>query len=575
MALRKQMTAAILFALLACGAAAAQVENTVDVGGRHLAYRLYGRGTPTVVIDVGVGESFETWLPIAEELSKATSVLVYNRAGYGRSGMGPLPRDAAAEASDLKALLKKAGIKSPYILVGHSLGGMNLQVFAHEYPDGVAGLVLLDPPPRGWLVGKDFPALKDLFLRMTGDMEKSAEAAGKSGDANERSQAPFLKTIASEHRSMFGSSARSLLAVDSFGALPMVVIAASRANPQFGKDADAYQKFWIEENRKLARLSTAGEFVLAERSSHHIYRDAPEVVLAAIKKLLAIGPEIKTGRTSSGSPRLGNAQKPMDLVYVANSGVLVSCGGKKVLIDALFDKPNPEYRAPSTEVLEKIIKGRPPFDGVDLVLVTHNHPDHFAASVAARFMEAHPEMPLVAPVDAVAALRKTAPDWAKFEARVVPIDLKVGEKRPLVIKGIPVTAFRTLHGTADSPMNLMYLFDLGGRLVFHEGDSPGKPEEYRAFGLGGEHLDLALVHYWFPLEPNISAFFQKELKVDHIGLTHLPIRLEGDAPGKIDLVKKYYPDLFLLLPGMPARMFSAPDREQGRPNTTFFIKPSS
>ena len=281
-------TAPVLLALIVSPIlAAAQTENSVDVGGHKLYYQLHGRGTPTVVVDVGVGESIQPWLPIAALLSKSASVLLYERAGYGRSGMGPLPRDAKAEAADLKALLGKAGIKGPYILVGHSLGGMNMQVFAREYPEGLAGWVLLDPPPRGWLVGKDFPALKELFLRMTGDMEKSAAAAEKSGNEGERRQAPFLKTIASEHREMFGSSARSLLAVDSFGALPVVVIASGRPNPQFGAEADAYQKFWIEENRKLARLSTAGEFVLAERSTHQIHRDAPDVVLAAIRKLIA------------------------------------------------------------------------------------------------------------------------------------------------------------------------------------------------------------------------------------------------------------------------------------------------
>jgi pimeloyl-ACP methyl ester carboxylesterase len=282
----------VLAVFLAYGFSAAQIENTVYVGGHKLFYQLHGRGTPTVVIDVGVGESIQPWLPIAEDLSKSASVLLYERAGYGRSGMGPLPRNAKAEAADLKALIKSAGIKGPYVLVGHSLGGMNMQVFAREYPDGVIGMVLLDPPPRGWLAGKSFPALKELFLRMTEDMSKSAAAAEKSRDEKENRQAPFLRTIALEHQEMFGSSARQLLAVESFGGLRTVVIASGRPNPLFGADADAYQKFWIEENRKLARLSTAGEFVLAERSTHQIHKDAPDLVLAAIRKLLAGGGEL-------------------------------------------------------------------------------------------------------------------------------------------------------------------------------------------------------------------------------------------------------------------------------------------
>jgi 2-polyprenyl-3-methyl-5-hydroxy-6-metoxy-1,4-benzoquinol methylase/L-ascorbate metabolism protein UlaG (beta-lactamase superfamily) len=251
----------------------------------------------------------------------------------------------------------------------------------------------------------------------------------------------------------------------------------------------------------------------------------------------------------------GNA--PLVLAYVANSGVLVGSGETKVLIDALFDKPNPEYRAPAPEVLDKMMKGAPPFDGVDLVLITHNHPDHFDAALGVRYLEARPEPVLLAPADAVEEMRKAAADWTKIDSRVVSLDLKAGEKGMKDLNRIPVTGFRTLHsGDLESPMNLMYLVDLNGWRVFHEGDSNGKPEVYQGFGLGDTPVDVALVHFWFPLEPNCARFLQEVFKPDHIALTHLPIRLEGDAPGKIDQVRQYYKDIFLLLPGMPAKVFS-------------------
>jgi pimeloyl-ACP methyl ester carboxylesterase len=185
---------AALAGLLGSCDSAAQIENRVDVGGHRLFYQLHGRGNPAVVIDVGVGESLQSWSKVVADLSQTTSVLVYDRAGSGRSEMGPLPRNAKTEAADLKALLRNADIRGPYVLVGHSLGGLNMQVFAGDYPADVAGLALLDPPPRGWLAGNAFPGLKEIFLRAAEDMSRNAAAAGQSADANARRQAPFLET---------------------------------------------------------------------------------------------------------------------------------------------------------------------------------------------------------------------------------------------------------------------------------------------------------------------------------------------------------------------------------------------
>jgi L-ascorbate metabolism protein UlaG (beta-lactamase superfamily) len=290
--------------------------------------------------------------------------------------------------------------------------------------------------------------------------------------------------------------------------------------------------------------------------------------------ILALTVACSPGRAAEpGSPRqTGETAGPFTLTYVANMGVLVSSGETKVLVDALFDKPNPDYRAPAPEALDKIMKGVAPFDGVDLVLVTHNHPDHFDAGLAVRFLEARPEPVLMAPADAVEAMRQAAADWPRIEPRVVAIGLKVGEKRSLDVKGVPVTACRTLHsGDRDDPMNLMYLFEIEGRRVWHEGDPNGRCEIFQAFGLKDARLDLAVVHYWYPLEPNCARFLQEDLKVGHIALGHLPIRLEGDAPGKIDMVRQYYKDIFLLLPGTPAKSL----QEEGsvNPTTLFGLAP--
>lgn len=266
--------------------------------------------------------------------------------------------------------------------------------------------------------------------------------------------------------------------------------------------------------------------------------------------------------TPGGSPAIpverglaAQSRGPLTLTYVANEGVLISSGRHKVLVDAVFDKPHPDYRAPSAEVLGQMMAGAPPFDGVDLFLLTHNHPDHFAAPAAAEFLAASGKTVCLAPSDAVAELRKTL-EWTKIESRVIPLDLRVGERAVRDLQGIAVTAFRTLHsGDRESPMNLLFLFDLDGWRIFHEGDSPSNVEAMSGFELGKTPIDLALVHYWFPLEPKAAKFLQEVLKPGHIALMHLPIRLESDAPAKIDRVRKHYSDIFLLLPGMTPREF--------------------
>jgi glyoxylase-like metal-dependent hydrolase (beta-lactamase superfamily II) len=103
------------------------------------------------------------------------------------------------------------------------------------------------------------------------------------------------------------------------------------------------------------------------------------------------------------------ARPALVLTYVANSGVLVAAGDRKILIDALFDRPNPAYRAPSAETIDRMVDGIAPFDGVTAALVTHNHPDHFDPRVALRFLESRRDAVLVAPGDAVAAMRSAAP----------------------------------------------------------------------------------------------------------------------------------------------------------------------
>jgi len=116
----------------------------VDVGGYSLHINCVGQGSPTVVLDSGLGDFSAQWVRVQRQVSGTTRVCAYDRVGMGWSEMVPDPRDAKQITSELHTLLSKAGIEGPYVLVGHSLGGLSMLTYAARYPDEVAGVALVD-----------------------------------------------------------------------------------------------------------------------------------------------------------------------------------------------------------------------------------------------------------------------------------------------------------------------------------------------------------------------------------------------------------------------------------------------
>lgn len=257
-------------------------DQLVSIGSHRLQMHLEGKGAPAVVIDAGITDPLDKLRPLQERLARVTQVVIYNRAGYGQSEPGPLPRHAGREAEELKALLDKASVRGPYVLIGHSLGALNMQVFASKYPADVAGLVLLDPPPLSFILGRDYQDLRGMAEKMTAEWQATADSAAKSTDALEKAKSDFFRMIASEHREMFGETARLVDAVSTFGDLPLVVLAAGKPNPAFGEVAGEYQNYWVGQSRALAERSTNGKFILAEGASHYLYLDVPDLVAESI-----------------------------------------------------------------------------------------------------------------------------------------------------------------------------------------------------------------------------------------------------------------------------------------------------
>jgi pimeloyl-ACP methyl ester carboxylesterase len=237
-----------------------------------------------VVIEPGLGEAGRAWRPVIDALSRETMVVLYDRAGYGESDPGPMPRSADRVVEELSGLLVRTPVDPPYIVVGHSIGALNALLYASEHQPQVDGLVLLDPPPLEFMNGERFPRLQEMAEQTTAGFRRDAENARAEGDERE---ALYLEAVASEHEAMFESGWRWMASVKTLGDMPLVVIASGVPNPDFGQDAEAFQQFWRRSSEQLSTLSTRGRFVYLEDSTHDIPGDAPGEVIDAVDWCIA------------------------------------------------------------------------------------------------------------------------------------------------------------------------------------------------------------------------------------------------------------------------------------------------
>ena len=288
-----------------------------DVGGYRLHLHSYGvqSGTP-VVFDAGVGGSSLVWGRVACEVATFAPVVVYDRAGYGLSDPAPkgAPLDSDYAVKDLHTLLHAAGVKPPYILIGHSFGGFNVRLYAHRYPEEVAGMVLVDADHEDEWTPR-FPEAHRKGLRLAtrtlGAMAKLAhwhvllllarlglvalDAVKKlPPDLRETATRLMLqpKALEATHRefSALEQSAAQVRGMGALGDLPLVVLRRGLPGPTapgVSKErATRLAHLAAETQSDLAHLSTRGELEVAERSGHDIMLDEPERVVGAIRSVV-------------------------------------------------------------------------------------------------------------------------------------------------------------------------------------------------------------------------------------------------------------------------------------------------
>ncbi|MCW5606412.1 MAG: alpha/beta fold hydrolase, partial [Burkholderiales bacterium] len=245
---------AVLAVLPACTTIA--VARDRAEGSTTHRFRLAGTGEPLVVFESGLGDTMAPWNDVVAQVSRATRTFTYNRAGYAGSPRAEGPRDAAAVVDELRSLLAAQGLPPPYVLVGHSLGGLYMQYYARNFPEEVAGLVLVDSThwDQTATMRRETPALASLMQSMSRIMPGAGRAEFAAMEATEQEvrQSPRLRPLP--------------VTVLSAGQRlqPAQPLRAALEGP-FAKHLDAMQLDLV------AQLPEA-RHVIAKRSDHYIQR---------------------------------------------------------------------------------------------------------------------------------------------------------------------------------------------------------------------------------------------------------------------------------------------------------------
>jgi pimeloyl-ACP methyl ester carboxylesterase len=261
----------------------------VDVGGYHLHINCIGTGSPTVVIVAGLGDWSTLWAgSVQPEVAKTTRVCTYDRAGLGWSETGPFPQHAAQYAKELHTLLQNANIPGPYVLVGHSLGGFIVRVFAHDYASEVSAVVFIDSmnPKQVNQSPQDVQSPPFSFQAVLGRFGIARLLVKVPGIApsvgpNQEAYYPLyvrpqsLQTTANEYQGLPTSAAQAGV-VKSFGDLPLIVLTAKQ-NDTLG---------WPEWQTELLELSSNSQHLFAENSGHNIQVDEPDAAIAGILRMV-------------------------------------------------------------------------------------------------------------------------------------------------------------------------------------------------------------------------------------------------------------------------------------------------
>ncbi|HMX93469.1 MAG TPA: alpha/beta fold hydrolase [Nitrospira sp.] len=257
----RRLTLLLLLATLASGCASLPGKTTTKIDDRRVEYVLSRKGNATVVFENGLGATLDWWAKVVPEIANDATTFAYNRPGYGNSDAATTPRDGIHVVDELRALLESQGLRPPYVLVGHSLGGLYMQLFARRYPDEVSALVLVDSTHPEQLKGAGARENWPAWARVVFGVATSATAK--------------------QEMDVIDATGEEVLRLSTFTGKPVIVLSALQPMSKksaLADDANAKRK-------DIARLYPGSSQIWVD-SGHGIPLEKPTAVISKIREVL-------------------------------------------------------------------------------------------------------------------------------------------------------------------------------------------------------------------------------------------------------------------------------------------------
>jgi pimeloyl-ACP methyl ester carboxylesterase len=291
----------LLLGTVADSAPAQAADNGPPAPGTYIwvgDYRLHldcqGSGSPTVVFDSGLGGSSLDWTLVQPEVASFTRACAYDRAGYAWSDPGPLPRDSENIVRDLEQLLGNGSVAAPYILVGHSFGGLIVQHFARQNPQKIAGLVLVDAThedqfrrleeavtPSGNARRWSLLTMRDSYYVPEGLPEDVRLLAGAFV-----ARAQSIVVVRSELSFLRKTALSATATTGDLPNVPLVVISHRVMLPAASNRERRLAEMWMEMQLELAALTRRSRHVVAATDDHYVHIREPETVIDAVRSVV-------------------------------------------------------------------------------------------------------------------------------------------------------------------------------------------------------------------------------------------------------------------------------------------------